>query len=76
MLFFLVIRRNQSINRVNIIIKIKRSTLTIYIKTTYPKLSKMKLSGKYNITNFNGLFGIKLDVNGETFWQMIREGVI
>ena len=33
----------------------------------------MKLSGKYNITNYNGLFGIKLDVNGETFWQMITE---
>ena len=36
----------------------------------------MKLSGKYNITNFNGLFGVKLDVNGEMFWQMIREGVL
>ena len=70
---FLVIRRNQSVDQINIIIKIKRSTLNAYIKTTYPKLAKIKLSGKYNITNYNGLFGIKLDVNGETFWQMISE---
>ena len=58
----------------NIIIKISSYIPTVYIKTTYPNITKIKLSGKYNISNFNGLFGIKFDVNGESVWQMIREG--
>lgn len=71
---FSVIKRIQRVDQINIIIKISSYITSIYIKTTYPNISKLKLIGKYNITNYNGLFGIKLDVNGETLWKLIRKG--
>ena len=55
------------------VIKINSYMTSVYIKTTFTDLRKIKFIGKYNVTDYNGLFGIKLEINGETLCQLIRD---
>ena len=41
--------------------------------TTYPNYEKIKFSGKYNISNLNGLFGLKLEINQMKVFQLLSE---
>ena len=66
-------RGRQEVEEINMMIKINSYMTSVYIKTTFTELRNIKFIVKYNVTDYNGLFGVKLDVNGETLCQLIRE---
>ena len=70
---FIVVNEHEKSNFINITIKISSYVPTVYILTSYPNYEKIKFSGKYNISNFNGLFGLKLEVNQLKVFQLLSE---
>ena len=70
---FKVVKEHGKLNFINITIKVSGYVPTIYILTSYPNYEKIKFSGKYNISNFNGLFGLKLEVNKFRIFQLLSE---
>ena len=66
-------RGRQEVEEINMMIKINSYMTSVYIKTTFTELRNIKFIVKYNVTDYNGLFGVKLDVNGVTLCQLIRE---
>ena len=54
-------------------IKISSYIPTIYIQSSIPKYEKIKVYGKYNISNFSGVLGIKAEVNEVTVFLLMSD---
>ena len=69
----LKVSRFNKIDEIEVTVRINSLIPSLYIRSTYPNFEKIKFSGKYNITNFNGLIGVKLEVNSRRVFQLISE---
>ena len=53
------------------VVKVNSLIPTIYIKSSIQNYEKIKFSGKYDLQNYNGLLGTKLEINNRTVFLLM-----